>query len=356
MMEKKKVNPAQYQFIQKLLGDWVNEAAMTEEQSNQLLAGFEPVKNFSFIRVLSAIGGLLLGFGVLSFIASNWDLMSRPFKLTVILGFLLAFNGAGYLLRNTYPKTAAAFIYVGALIYGAGIFLIEQMFQFSTSLQSSFLLWAVGLVPLAIIKKDVVLTMSTLILFLIWLFNATFDANQFPWLGCLAVLPFYLLYLQTKSKWVLFATNTFLLIWIFLGALDLEIDGLWVACFFFIIGLVLLYRKEIVYAVHGNLLIGISGLALTIPQIWDLSNKGIEYSFPAIFFAVNFGLYLLYRIRGGSLFAIALICALIVRYYVDLTYDFLPKSVFFIIGGIILLGFGYTFERSRKKGGIQHEL
>lgn len=355
-MDHKKITTKQYDFLKGALTHWVTEAQISQEQADALISSYEPSKEFNFIRVLTAIGSLLLGFGVLSFIASNWEYMNRPVKLIVIVGFLVAFNLGAYFTRKTYPKTSAALLYVGALIYGAGIFLIEQMFHLSSAAQYSFFLWATGLIPLVLLTRDKILSTFTLVLYIIWLFTGTFDFSQFPWYGILITLPYYYLWHRFKDQGLLFLANTFSLFWLFFGALDLEIHGLWIALFFFGLGLIQVYQKQLAPYVHGNILIGIAGLSLTSPRLWDLAEKGIEYSIPAIAFAVLFGLYLLWRIHKGSLFSIVLICALIVRYYVDLTYDFLPKSIFFIVGGLILLGFGYSFERRRRKGGLNNEL
>lgn len=357
-MNPKRIRLKDYQFLQQVLNEGVLMEKVSQDTANSLLSGYEPNKDFSFIRVLTAIGSLLLGFGVLSFIASNWEDMTRPLKLAVIIGFLIAFNLAGYFNQKKYPKTAAALFYVGALIYGAGIFLVQQMFHLSVNSHFAFFLWATGLVPLMLLRKDVVLNFFTMLLYFIWLITSTLDMNQFPWYGLLITLPYYFVWYTNKEKEqsVLFLSNTFLLFWLFFAAIDLDLHGLWIALFFFALGIFKLYQKHMVLNLHGNLLIGIAGLNLTSPYIWDLAEKGTQYSLPAIGFAVAFGLYLLKRIHSGSLFAIVLICALIIRYYVDLTYDFLPKSLFFILGGLLLLGFGYYFERRRRKGGLKNEL
>jgi hypothetical protein len=46
---------------------------------------------------------------------------------------------------------------------------------------------------------------------------------------------------------------------------------------------------------------------------------------------------------------------LALRFYVDISYDFMPKSLVFIIGGIILIAMVYSFEKRRKKGGDKHD-
>ncbi len=355
-MDAKKISPNKYEFLKTTLQHWVSHNQLTEEKASELIESFEPSKDFNFIRVLTAIGSLLIGFGVLSFIASNWEDMTRPLKLFVIIGFVIAFNLGGYFNRNKYPKTATALFYVGALIYGAGLFLIEQMFHLSVAEQYTFFIWATGLIPLVLMRKDLVLAAFTLILYFIWLMTGTLEYNQFPWYGFIVALPYYFMWIRDKNQILLFLVNTYMLFWLFFGAIDLEIHNLWIALFFLALGVFQIYQKKLTPYIHGNILLGIAGLSLTNPVLWDLSEKGIEYSIPAIGFAVLFGLYLLKRIHSGSLFAIVLICALIVRYYVDLTYDFLPKSVFFIVGGLILLGFGYSFERKRRQGGLTHEL
>lgn len=67
-------------------------------------------------------------------------------------------------------------------------------------------------------------------------------------------------------------------------------------------------------------------------------------------------LVLLAYVRQGSLTALVFVCATILRFYFDTFFDFMPKSFFFIIGGLMLLGFGFYFERMRsRKGGLLNE-
>jgi uncharacterized membrane protein len=110
----------------------------------------------------------------------------------------------------------------------------------------------------------------------------------------------------------------------------------------FILGLILAYvpiqeKLSKVTHVQGHMLHGIAALFLTY-----------EFSF---IFAIVYLIFLLYLVNKGNLVSIAIICALILRYYIDYSYDFLPKSLVFIISGIILISFGFFFERQRKKGG-----
>ena len=100
----------------------------------------------------------------------------------------------------------------------------------------------------------------------------------------------------------------------------------------------------------GALVHGVSGLLLTIPEYWSLWIKEEDFPYMGILFAIVYMGFVIYLLNRGSLPAILLICSLIFRYYADLSYDFLPKSLFFVIGGLILIVFGYWFEKRRKGG------
>ena len=90
-----------------------------------------------------------------------------------------------------------------------------------------------------------------------------------------------------------------------------------------------------------------TGVILTIPDIWDVLVTAQSASPVSILFALAFMALLFVLIRKGSIISLIFVCITIFRYYTD-TFAFLPKSLFFIVGGLLLLGFGYYFERMRK--------
>jgi hypothetical protein len=138
------------------------------------------------------------------------------------------------------------------------------------------------------------------------------------------------------------------------------VKGLYVAIIFFIVGLIMYYFKHNlnhdVFRLEGIIVLGISGLFLTSKHIWEDISFIKDGDIIAICFGILLLLYLLSLVKKGLLTPLLFTCALILRYYFDTLYDFMPKSLFFIIGGVILLGFGYYFERLRKvQGGVIDE-
>jgi uncharacterized membrane protein len=64
---------------------------------------------------------------------------------------MLVVYGIGWLLgeRLKFVKTGNALILLGAIIYGAGIFLIGQIFHTRSNWPDGFILWMLGVLPLA---------------------------------------------------------------------------------------------------------------------------------------------------------------------------------------------------------------
>jgi uncharacterized membrane protein len=97
------------------------------------------------------IGAILISAGVFSFIAANWQEMSREVKIAVIVALMIFCNGAGYFLKEKVKllRTAEALFLLGAIIYGAGIFLVAQIFNIRADWPDGFMLWMTGVVAMA---------------------------------------------------------------------------------------------------------------------------------------------------------------------------------------------------------------
>lgn len=354
---KRQITKSQLSFVSKELELYESNGLITQEQKNGILDTYELKNKFNFIRVVVTIGAVLVGLGILSFIASNWDGINNLLKLILIFGVFTGTNLSGYLLTKNYPKTARSLHYLAILVYGAGIFLIGQMYNFGGSFAAAFLLWSLGTLPMALHLNDKFLMLFANILFAAYL-NGSWN-QDFPIAGWIGLPVIYLAAVWNfeKSKLLLFFANFTALNFILLIGLYNEVKGIYMALIFFVIGL-LMYGvkhnlKHEVFKIQGNLLFGIAGVILTIPNLWD-GLVSIQWArLTSVLFALAFMVLLFFLIRKGSIVSLIFVCITIFRYYMD-TFAFLPKSLFFIVGGLLLLGFGYYFERLRRasKGGI----
>jgi uncharacterized membrane protein len=353
---KRQLTNSQFLFLSQELDYCETKGLVQGDQKKSILEQYAVKPGLNFIKVVVTIGAILIGLGVLSFIASNWDGIGKIAKLAIICVAFVGSNLTGYMLSNSYPRTGRSLIYLGTLVYGAGIFLIGQMFNFGGDFTTAFLLWALGIVPLALQQKDKFIMLFANILFGVYI-TGSID-KEFPYVALLGVpaLYFAVRYFD-KSRLLLFFANLTALDLILHIFLRYEVDGLYVATSFFCIGLLMYavkhsFHREI-FRLQGNLVFGIAGVAITFPDLWEiLISEHAAQVTASIVFAVIFVVMLFTLIRKGSLISLAFVCITIFRFYLD-TFALLPKSLFFIVGGLLLLGFGYYFERMRKAGGMQ---
>lgn len=358
---KRKMSQSNYRLLEKEFHHLEKNGQLAPNQADSLLSLYTPTEKISFVQTLLAIGSVLVGIGILSFIAGNWQVMPVTFKFLVLFLATAAFYVGGYKLDSAYPRTARSLYYIGIFVYGAGIFLIGQMFNLSEGVYADFLLWGIGILPLAYYLKDKFIALGITVFFSVYAFNTFGISGSLPyWLFILIPLLYWMNKHRMGQSKGLFIANVWLtLAFLFNTMLYFDFTFWGSMLVFFIIGLFLAFYPLAPYKFQtmwmGSIVYGISGLCLTLPYIWADSLSTSASSITATIFTIIFILKLIFFLKTGNLPAILITCLLIFRFYVDLSYDFMPKSLFFIIGGCILIGFGFWFERSRKGPVSNHE-
>ena len=107
------------------------------------------------IYIIVNSGVVLVGAGIFSFIAANWLVMTKPTKMAIILISMIISYGAGWYLKekSELQKTGEALILLGTIIYGAGIFLVAQMFNIRANWPDGFILWMIGVIAVAFVVE-----------------------------------------------------------------------------------------------------------------------------------------------------------------------------------------------------------
>lgn len=103
------------------------------------------------VRIVLAIGALLVGAGVFSFVAANWQGMPTPAKVALIVVSMVAASAAGWWAERWrgYRFTGEALLLLGNVIFGAGIFLIAQAFNVRGNWPDGMILWMIGALAMA---------------------------------------------------------------------------------------------------------------------------------------------------------------------------------------------------------------
>lgn len=101
--------------------------------------------------MLLGIGALLVIAGLFSFVAANWGGMSDTVKVVVIMVLMIGFYSAGWYMREEKKRPAIgnALIFMGVMVFGAGVFLIAQIFNIRANWPDGFMIWFLGAVGVA---------------------------------------------------------------------------------------------------------------------------------------------------------------------------------------------------------------
>lgn len=129
--------------------------------------------------VLATLAAVLVGAGVMSFVAANWQEMSKLARLMVIMaGLWSALGGAAWLEARNHPYFANAALLAGVSIYGAGIMLIAQMYHMDGHPPDAVLLWGAGALAAGLLTRSNAVLAAALALFCLW---SLMETTAFAW-------------------------------------------------------------------------------------------------------------------------------------------------------------------------------
>ncbi len=392
-MQHGEIEPAFYKKLLKEMESWQAEGLLTPDQKERILARYRHIEEIEqkagpgkLVTTISILGAVLVGVGVLLLIASNWSEIPRWGKLGIIFGGMLTSYSLGYVMRyerKNYPKVGASLILLGSIIFGAGIFLIAQIYNVTVHYPNGPLMWGLGILPLAYLLRFKSILMLALLALYLWLgMELSFHISH--GMGGPQIILVYFM-AGIMLWWIGFAhrgleslrniSGPYILLGVagtFLSAFMLTFNihrlKLWSLDLlpFYTALLVLFAAAAVLYALTGRkeagwkvelailsmLMAGVLFLAILFPDI-QAGGDGTwgRLIFNLLFAAGIIGLICLGYVRRyppyinvGLLFFVLDVTA---RYF-DFFWKLLPRSLFFIAGGLILLAGGMFLERKRR--------
>lgn len=374
------------EFVRRLrleVEHWHDEGLVDAALAERLLARYAgqdgPARNRLAVA-LSFLGALLIGIGMIVFVASNWAVIPGAAKLGGLLAAMVLTYGGGFRLRyvgESYHGTGNALLFLGVLLYGANVFLVAQAMHINAEAPSLVLLWAVGVLPLGwLLESRAMLGLGLILLtvalggeaafwcdgpggfcavFLLWgillvalgrlvprLAGLVEGLGIFVLLATLTVLADFGLSLHNYpgTEWAYLAPGGKLrLLGLGIGTLATT--------------LVLLFRRGQEPLERGE---GLGLLALALLAGGLLVGGGIDEAllrtgFNILLLLVIVGvLWSGYERRepGWVQLALAFFALEVLSRYVELLWERLPMEVFFLSAGVVLLGGGLALERVRR--------
>lgn len=184
---------------------WRREGLVSDITAAAILQRYPVLsKKSTFITILTILGAVLVGLGTLLFVGANWQAIPNLFKLLLILAATVLSYASGWHCTTpaskagtdqlpTHPKLGAALLLLGSIFYGAGIWLVSQMFNLDMSLETGLVLWGLGAGATAMITRQTAIASLTALISLVWLvsseihrwssFYASTQPSSANWIG-----------------------------------------------------------------------------------------------------------------------------------------------------------------------------
>lgn len=382
-----------YADIQRL-----HEAGLITEAQREQIIGHFGLREHShrFLAFLVVTGGLLVSLGLILLVASNWDGIPRFAKLAAGVTLLVGAHAGGYWCREGgghRPRTGEALHVAGALLFLANIALVGQIYHLSSRLPDAWLLWWAGIAGLPWVLRSRPLHALSLIAFLIWLGSESWSRDG--WLrfggGGYPLLLFMVMglawygwgrWLQT-TRWRIFAADTerlglsmALLLSIPLTSHDMVHEmfrrfgegttlPFWVLAAIAAVALIAGLRTDtrldrswkIVWGSSlGALLVLLAAITVTGGELGEPFSRASAARLLAALGAVLLFTLALVQVRLGVLLAsewlvnlgMVLVAGVVISTYLGLLGSMAETGTFFVVSGILLIGFGAFLERRRR--------
>ena len=140
---------------------WVAEGLISEAQRQQLLARYPPEAGAA-VGLLPLLGSILVALSALSVVAANWQSLGTAVRLGLLLGSLLGAYAAGhYFLRRGNRRLGHSLVGLGLVLFGVSIILTSQLYQLVGYDASGLLAWVVAGVALAWVYESRLLAVLT---------------------------------------------------------------------------------------------------------------------------------------------------------------------------------------------------
>ena|GEM_PF-624633 len=362
------------------------------------------------IFTFSIIGSVLVGIGAILFVAANWQQIPHLVKIFSLMALTLSAAYGGYYLEyenKNYPKTGSSLTFLSTMLFGAVIFLTAQIYHIEStnSLHLLVSIWMLSILPYVYLFKSKAVSVLVTVLFFVWFAVFIFNRDAFrDYEGSLALLfavvalftfafgkvhdfmteyedlssvfekisvfiIFFCLFLTTFHYFAKpIITNALFIS--FKGHFTLNLTELMLSASILILLCLFIFnpakRKANTYETIFMICILSYCILLSnagiIRHIFMPENDMYYYYgytkrsgltiYTNIFFALSIlGLimagYLKRRMFYVNIGIFWLIVFIAIKYF-DVFWKLLPRSVFFLAGGIILVGSALFFEHKRR--------
>lgn len=407
--------PAKDGFVETLrreIARWVADGLISTEQAGRIMArymgshapqpataakprddsqasGSQTSLPSKLIITLSILGAVLVGVGVILFMASNWAAIPRWGRLAILLSFMAACYGAGYYMRyesGGYPRVGASVILLGSIVFGANIYLIAQMFHISTHYPNGMLMWGLGVLPVAYSLNLRPPLFMSLLLLVIWTgmeasFHFRGGGSEIVYVMIYFMLGIVLMaigHLHDASSflrgmaWPYYFFGLFLTLCAgYVMTFDVLDENLGSpALIAFYSGLALVFvssgaasismdksGQRVMRSIELGILAFLMIMAFALSMYFPDGVSRVSGTFDRVIASVIYFMLIIGAVVAGYIgrravyvnLGLLFFVLFVIGRYFDVFYRLMPRSLFFIAGGLLLIGGSIVLERQRRR-------
>lgn len=155
------------------LKKWLADGLISEQQAGAIRARY-PVSEDRLpwgMIIFSSIGAIIGGLGVILLFAYNWHAIPKLAKIALIFGVLAATHAAGiglFLKSARFRALGEGLCLLGSMLFGAGIWLIAQIYHIEEHFPNGFLIWGIGALLMALALPSIPQGILAAILLTVW--------------------------------------------------------------------------------------------------------------------------------------------------------------------------------------------
>ena len=162
------------QDLAREIGEWQAEGLISTSQAERICARYgidfnaRDGRSFGY-RLLIVLGYLFVGLALITLLSANWEEIPRMLRMGALVALTLAVNGLALLrYRRGEEGGATALFFLGALIYGASIMLIAQIYHLGEHYPDGIYWWMLGTLPMALLLESRSIMLLASALAIVW--------------------------------------------------------------------------------------------------------------------------------------------------------------------------------------------
>lgn len=160
------------------LAQWEADGVIAPAAAASIRGALPPLApGINIAVVVGIVGGLLIAAAFLAFVAAHWMEIARLLRFAILLAGMVVAAGLGAWFAGTGRTVLADLCAsIGAIIFGAGIALVGQMYHLGDDFAGGMLLWSIGAFAAALLTGSRGALAVGLVAACIWTCMRAYDA------------------------------------------------------------------------------------------------------------------------------------------------------------------------------------